>query len=137
MPPSAVTSTSSIIIILTLVHPFATSWPSSPKGDARTLRDWLSVSYGMISTLVISRYAAPPFPLRGTSPLCRGQNKTLRDNLPINPPLEMTMVASAPLVISTEAKRSGEISPSDGTGGITAGDLSTQSIMGAVPVCLP
>ena len=35
MPPSAVTSTSSIIIILTPVHPFATSWPSSPKGDAR------------------------------------------------------------------------------------------------------
>ena len=47
------------------------------------------------------------------------------------------MLASAPLVISTEAKRSGEISPSDGTGSITAGDLSTQSIMGAVPVCLP
>ena len=41
MPPSAVTSASSIIIILTLVHPFATSWPSSPKGDARTLRDLL------------------------------------------------------------------------------------------------
>ena len=34
-------------------------------------------------------------------------------------------------VISTEAKRSGEISPSNGTGGITAGDLSTQSFMGA------
>ena len=31
----------------------------------------------------------------------------------------MTILASAPLVISTEAKRSGEISPSDGTGGIT------------------
>ena len=44
---------------------------------------------------------------------------------------------SAPSVISTEAKRSGEISPSDGTGGITVGDLSTQSIMGAVPVCFP
>ena len=26
------------------------------------LRDWLSVSYDMISTLVISRYAAPPYP---------------------------------------------------------------------------
>ena len=84
-PPSAVTSTSSIIIILTLVHPFATSWPSSPresmsldsqvaiaplriqflchpKGDARALRDWLSVSYSMISILVISRCAAPPYP---------------------------------------------------------------------------
>ena len=84
-PPSAVTSTWSIIIILTLVHPFATSWPSSPresmsldsqvaiaplriqflchpKGDARALRDWLSVSYSMISILVISRCAAPPYP---------------------------------------------------------------------------
>ena len=60
-PPSAVTSTSSIIIILTLVHPFATSWPSSPKGDARTLRDWLSVSY-------VTQYPVPPifsFPLEG------------------------------------------------------------------------
>ena len=56
------------------------------------------MSYGMISTLVISRYAAPPFPLRGTSPLCRGQNKTLRDNLLINPPLEMTVAAGAAVV---------------------------------------
>ena len=63
MPPSAVTSTSSIIIILTTVHPFATSWPSSPKGDARTLRDWLSVSY-------VTQYPVPPifsFPLEGKS----------------------------------------------------------------------
>ena len=36
-----------------------------------------------------------------------------------------------------ESPQSGEISPSDGTGSITVGDLSTQSIMGAVPVCLP
>ena len=65
-------------------------------------------------------------------------------------PLEMTMLASSiqsfqkwtndknaapPLVISTEAKRSGEISPSDGTGGITAGDLSTQSIIKALSIC--
>ena len=27
--------------------------------------------------------------------------------------------------------------PSDGTGSITAGDLSTQSIIGSIPVCLP
>ena len=39
--------------------------------------------------------------------------------------------AAPPTVISTEAKGSGEISPSNGTGGITAGDLSTQSFMGA------
>ena len=37
MPPSAVTSTSSIIIKITPVHPFATLWPSSPKGDARSV----------------------------------------------------------------------------------------------------
>ena len=42
-----------------------------------------------------------------------------------------------PPVISTVAERSGEISLSDGTGGITVGDLSAQSIMGAVPICLP
>ena len=47
----------------------------------------------------------------------------------------MTVLTDTPIVISTAAKRSGEISPSDGTGGITAVDLSTQSIMGAVLVC--
>ena len=142
-----------------LVHPFPLRG-TSPQGETRALRDWLSVSHGMISTLVISRYAAPPYPaapdfLHGKAchtilrSLCSltnrvplpphpgGQNKTPRDNLLINPPLEMTMLAGPPLVISTEAKRSGEISPSDGTGGITAGNLSTRSIMGAVPVCLP
>ena len=41
----------------------------------------------------------------------------------------------APSVISTEAKRSGEISPSDGTGGITLGDLSTQSFIKAFSIC--
>ena len=45
---------------------------------------------------------------------------------------------AAPIhVISTVAERSGEISPSDDTGGITVGDLSTQSIMGALSICLP
>ena len=43
----------------------------------------------------------------------------------------MTLAAGTPTVISTEAERSGEISPSDGTGGITAGDLSTQRFMSA------
>ena len=33
-----------------------------------------------------------------------------------------------------ESPQSGEISPSDGTVSITAGDLSAQSIIGAVPV---
>ena len=37
VPPLAVTSTSSIIIKITTVHPFATSWTSSPKGDARSV----------------------------------------------------------------------------------------------------
>ena len=80
---------------------------------------------------------ATPYPAVPDFPLCRGQNKTPRDNLLINPPLEMTVAADTPPVISTEAKRSGEISTSDGTGGITVGDLSTQSIMGAVSICLP
>ena len=42
-----------------------------------------------------------------------------------------------PPVISTVAERSGEISLLNSPGSIEAGDLSTQSIMGAVPVCLP
>ena len=122
------------------------------------------MSYGMISILVISRCAAPPYPAAPDFPPSGGQNKTPRDNLLINPPLEMTMLAGPPLVISTEAgqppigkplivqargqlrltwrlyaesPQSGEISPSDGTGGITAGDLSTQSIIGAFSICLP
>ena len=77
MPPSAVTSTSSIIIRITTVHPFATSWPSSPKGDARTLRDWLSVSY-------VTQYPVPPifsFPLEGKCHVvakgCTGQSTDL------------------------------------------------------------
>ena len=136
MPPAAVTSTSSIIIRITTVHPFATSWPSSPKGDARTLRDlpfsviWHDKHSGDWLTAF-----ATPCPTVPDFPLCRGQNKTPRDNLLINPPLEMTVVADTPIIISTEAKRSGEISPSDGTGGITVGDLSTQSIIKAFSIC--
>ena len=49
----------------------------------------------------------------------------------------MTVAASATLVISTEAKRSGEISLLNSPGSIGVGDLSTQSIMGAVLVCPP
>ena len=62
MPPSAVTSTSSIIIRITTVHPFATSWPSSPKGGARTLLDLLSVSYGKITILLTGSLRSPPYP---------------------------------------------------------------------------
>ena len=47
------------------------------------------------------------------------------------------MAAGDPLVISTEAERSGEIPPSHGTGGITAGDLQAQSIIGAFSICPP
>ena len=39
------------------------------------LRDLLSVSYSMISILVISRCAAPPYPATPDFLLCRGQNK--------------------------------------------------------------
>ena len=73
---SVVTPTSSIIIRITTVHPFATSWPSSPKGDARTLRDWLSVSY-------VTQYPVPPifsFPLEGKS---REAGKGVRGRAPV------------------------------------------------------
>ena len=49
----------------------------------------------------------------------------------------MTKNAALIPVISTEAKQSGEISLLNSPRNMEAGDLSTQSIMGAVPVCLP
>ena len=49
------------------------------------LRDWLSVSYSMISTLVIGSLRSPPPILAAPDcPLCRGQNKTPRNILFIN-----------------------------------------------------
>ena len=41
------------------------------------LRDWLSMSYGMIGILLISRYAAPPYPAAPDFPPSGGQNKSL------------------------------------------------------------
>ena len=99
------------------------------------LRDLLSVPYGMISILVISRCAAPPYPAAPDFPPSGGQNKTPRDSLLINPPLEMTVLADTPIVISTVAERSGEISLLHGQESMAAGDLSTQSTMGAFSIC--
>ena len=70
-------------------------------------------------------------------PLCRGAELNTARQSSHKSPARDDGAGGPPIVISTEAKRSGEISPSDGTGGITVGDLSTQSIIGAVPVCLP
>ena len=53
------------------------------------------------------------------------------------PPLDITMSADTPIVISTEAKRSGEISLHHGTVSIEAGDLSAQSIIKASSICRP
>ena len=69
--------------------------PLPLKGTQGALRDWLSVSYGMISILVIGSLRSPPYPAVPDFPLCRGQNKTPRDNLLINPPLEMTVLAGS------------------------------------------
>ena len=44
------------------------------------LRDLLSVSYDMISILVISRYAAPPYPAAPDFPPFGGQNKALKSS---------------------------------------------------------
>ena len=95
------------------------------------LRDLLSVSYDMISILVISRYAAPPYPaapdfLHGKAchtilrslcsltnrvplpPLFRGQNKTPRNTLFIN---GSTVSAgySAPVEVLHRTSKWGEI----------------------------
>ena len=91
----------------------------------------------MISILVISRCAAPPYPAAPDFPPSGGQNKTPRDNLLINSPLEMTVLADTPIVISTVAERSGEISLLHGQESMAAGDLSALSILGAFSICLP
>ena len=45
------------------------------------LRDWLSVSYGMISILRIgSPRSPPPYPASPDFPLFRGQNKALKSS---------------------------------------------------------
>ena len=68
-PPAAVTSTSSIIIRITTVHPFATLWPSSPKGDARSVTGLaVCVIWHDKHSVIGSLRSPPPFPLRGTSP---------------------------------------------------------------------
>ena len=58
-----------------LVHPFPLRG-TSPQGETRTLRDWLSMSYGMISILLIgSLRSPPPIRLRRTSPAVRSVNR--------------------------------------------------------------
>ena len=79
--------------------------PSRAMSIKSALRDLLSVSYGLIGILVISRCAAPPYPAAPDFPPSGGQNKTPRDNLLINPPLEMTVLADTPP--SFRPKRSG------------------------------
>ena len=46
-----------------------------------SVTDLLSVSYDMISILVISRYAAPPYPAAPDFPPSGGQNKSLYASL--------------------------------------------------------
>ena len=52
--------------------------PSRAMSMKSALRDLLSVPYGMISILVISRCAAPPYPAAPDFPPSGGQNKTPR-----------------------------------------------------------
>ena len=57
------------------------------------LRAWLSMSYGMISILVISRCARlPPYPASPDFPLFRGKNKTPRNILSINISISISTV---------------------------------------------
>ena len=64
-----------------LVHPFPLRG-TSPQGETRALRDWLFVSYGMISILRIgSLRSPPPIRLRRTSPCSGGRIKHLEASL--------------------------------------------------------
>ena len=84
--PSAVTSTWSIIIILTLVHPFATSWPSSPR-ESMSLDSQVA-----IAPLRIQFAGVTPVPL----PPSRGR-KTLRAFLLCNQCCRTECVSPLPL----------------------------------------
>ena len=96
--------------MLYLVHPFASSRHFPSRGNESVTGINLSVIWHDKHSGDWLTAFATPYPAVPDFPLCRGQNKTPRDNLLINPPLEMTVAASAPLVISTVAERSGEIS---------------------------
>ena len=74
-----------VISRITTVHPFATSWPSSPKGDARSVTGlaFYVIWHDKHSADWLTAFASP-FPATPDFPLCRGQNKTPRDNLLIN-----------------------------------------------------
>ena len=102
--------------------------PLPPHPGDRINRSMLSCR-DMASWLSIHSPTAP----RGEG----GAVKHQRGEAPCPSGADYKKVGPPPPVISTEAERSGEISPSDGTGSITVGDLSTQSIMGAFSICLP
>ena len=68
------------------------------------------------------------------TPMQRAELNTARQSSHKSPARDDS-AGGPPIVNFDQAKRSGEISPSDGTGGITVGDLSAQSIMGAFSIC--
>ena len=65
-----------VISRITTVHPFATSWPSSPKGDARSVTGLaFYITWHDKHSVIGSLRSPPPFPLRGTSPYAGGRIK--------------------------------------------------------------
>ena len=61
---------------ITTVHPFATSWPSSPKGDARSVTGLaFCITWHDKHSVIGSLRSPPPFPLRGTAPYAGGRIK--------------------------------------------------------------
>ena len=64
-----------------LVHPLPLRG-TSPQGETRALRDWLSMSYGMINILLIGSLRSPsPIRLRRTAPCSGGRIKHLEPSL--------------------------------------------------------
>ena len=114
---------------------------ASPQMIKSALRDWLSGGRSLDSEFHRSGSPLTPIPAHppardddiGERP-SRHFDRSEAEWRNLTPPNDRK-AGLRPPVISTEAKRSGEISPSDSTGDITVEDLSTQSIMGAFPIC--
>ena len=126
------------------------------------LRAYLTVSYDLISILLIGSLRSPPLSgcaglLHGKAchtilrslcsltnrvplpPLCRGQNKTPRDNLLINPPLEMTILAGSighAFDVRVQRVQRVVISPSRAMSFIGLPGRPTPSTTGVVPLPL-
>ncbi len=103
----------------------------------RILEMTVAADASLVISMVGAEWRHPTLQIAETPPCTPLVISTVAGQPPIGKPLIVQARGQLRLTwrLYAESPQSGEISPSDGTGGITVGDLSTQSIIGAVPVC--